>query len=344
MINSYNYQIPADWLCIKTIDLHTGGEPLRVFTDGLPEIKGKTILEKRRYFRDKLDYIRTGTMFEPRGHADMYGAVLTEPTTPDGDLGVFFMHNEGYSTMCGHAMIALGKLLIETGMIQKDENDPEIRIDAPPGRVTLRVQRVGNKVISTSFRNVPSFMPIENQEVEVPEIGKVNFDIGFGGAFYAYVQAQPLGLRLDGSDYNRLIDFGKKIKHAVMDNFAIIHPFEEDLSFLYGTIFIGKPHDKRHHSRNVCIFAEGEVDRSPTGSGVSGRAAIHFAKGELANGEKITIESILGTLMDVQVLEETTFGPYKAVIPEVTGTAFFTGRNEFWFDPEDPLKGGFIFR
>lgn len=344
MIRNLDFRVPENWLCIKTIDLHTGGEPLRVFTDGLPEIKGKTILEKRRYFRDNLDYIRTGTMFEPRGHADMYGAVLTEPTTPDGDLGVFFMHNEGYSTMCGHAMIALGKLLIETGMIVKDENDPEIRIDAPPGRVTLTVNREGNKVISTSFRNVPSFMLMENQVVEVPGIGEVNFDIGFGGAFYAYVHSQPLGLKLDGSDYNRLIDFGKKIKHAVMDNFAINHPYEEDLSFLYGTIFIGEPYDKNHHSRNVCIFAEGEVDRSPTGSGVSGRAAIHFAKGELAKGEKITIESILGTLMDVQVLEENTFGPHKAVIPEVTGTAFFTGKNEFWFDPEDPLRGGFIFR
>ena len=344
MLFNLNFRLPKDWLCIKTVDLHTGGEPLRVFTDGLPEIKGKTILEKRRYFRDNLDFIRTGTMFEPRGHADMYGAVLTEPTTSDGDLGVFFMHNEGYSTMCGHAMIALGKLLIETGMIVKDENDPEIRIDAPPGRITLTVQREGSKVVSTTFRNVPSFMLMENQVVEVPGIGEVNFDIGFGGAFYAYVQAQPLGLKLDGSDYNRLIDYGKRIKQAVMDNFPIIHPFEEDLSYLYGTIFIGEPYDKTNHSRNVCIFAEGEVDRSPTGSGVSGRAAIHFAKGELAKGEKITIESILGTLMDVRVLEETTFGPHKAVVPEVTGTAFFTGKNEFWFDPEDPLRGGFIFR
>ncbi len=344
MLFNLNFRLPKDWLCIKTIDLHTGGEPLRVFTDGLPEIKGKTILEKRRYFRDNLDFIRTGTMFEPRGHADMYGAVLTEPTTSDGDLGVFFMHNEGYSTMCGHAMIALGKLLIETGMIVKDENDPEIRIDAPPGRITLTVQREGSKVVSTTFRNVPSFMLLQNQVVEVPGIGNVNFDIGFGGAFYAYVQAQPLGLKLDGSDYNRLIDYGKRIKQAVMDNFPIIHPFEEDLSYLYGTIFIGEPYDKTNHSRNVCIFAEGEVDRSPTGSGVSGRAAIHFAKGELAKGEKITIESILGTLMDVRVLEETTFGPHKAVVPEVTGTAFFTGKNEFWFDPEDPLRGGFIFR
>jgi len=343
-LKKFNWHPPENWLKIKTVDLHTGGEPLRVFIDGLPEIKGDTILEKRRYFRDNFDYIRTGCMFEPRGHADMYGAIITKPTTPDGDLGVFFMHNEGYSTMCGHAMIALGKLLVETGMIEKDDSDPEIRIDAPPGRITLKVKKEGNKVISTSFKNVPSFMLMKNQQVEVPEIGKVNFDIGYGGAFYAYVEAKPLGLKLDGSDYNRLIDYGKRIKYAVMENFKISHPFEEDLSFLYGTIFIGGPYNSKNHSRNVCIFAEGEVDRSSTGSGVSGRAAIHHAKGELKVGEKITIESILGTTMDVEILEETTYGPHKAVIPEVTGTAFITGKNEFWFDPDDPLKEGFIFR
>ncbi len=343
-LNNYNWQAPDHWLKIKTVDLHTGGEPLRVFIDGLPEIKGKTILEKRRYFRDNFDYIRTGTMFEPRGHADMYGAIITEACTPDADLGVFFMHNEGYSTMCGHAMIALGKLLIETGMLQKADDDTEIRIDAPPGRITLKVEKAGNKVISTSFKNVPSFMLMENQKVHVPGIGNVIFDIGYGGAFYAYTDAKPLGLKLDGSDYNSLIDYGKKIKHAVMENFEIKHPFEEDLSFLYGTIFIGDACESVNHSRNVCIFAEGEVDRSPTGSGVSGRAAIHHAKGELKIGQKITIESILGTTMDVKILEETKYGPHQAVIPQVTGTAFITGKNEFWFDPEDPLKEGFIFR
>jgi len=341
-LENFSWQPPSDWLRIKTVEMHTGGEPLRVFTGGLPEIKGKTILEKRRYFRDHYDDIRTGTMFEPRGHADMYGAVLTEPVTGDGDYGVFFMHNEGYSTMCGHAMIALGKLLGETGMIPPEQN--VVRIDAPPGRVTLHLKREGTKVHSTIFKNVPSFMLTENSKIEVPGIGTVTFDIGYGGAFYVYTQAEPLGLKLDGSDYNRLIEYGKKIKHAVMEQFEIKHPFEDDLSFLYGTIFIGEPYDKKNHSRNVCIFAEGEVDRSPTGSGVSGRAAIHHAKGELNAGEKITIESILGTTMEVKIVEETSYGPHRAVIPEVSGTAFFTGRNEFWFDPEDPLKKGFIFR
>ena len=343
-MEKFDWRPPEHWLRIRTVDMHTGGEPLRVFIDGLPEIEGSTILEKRRFFRENFDHIRTGTMFEPRGHADMYGAVLTEPTTPDGDLGVFFMHNEGYSTMCGHAMIALGKLLVEAGMIEKDPDDPEIRIDAPPGRVTLRVKKEGNRVVSTSFTNVPSFMSMQAQRVHVPGMGEVEFDIGYGGAFYAYVDARPLGLALDESDYYLLIDCGRKLKRAVMDNFAIEHPFEKDLGFLYGAIFVGDARNESNHSRNVCIFAEGEVDRSPTGSGVSGRAAIHHAKGELPIGETIAVESILGTLMDVKIVEETTYGPYPAVVPEVSGTAFFTGRNEFWFDPDDPLKEGFIFR
>ncbi len=324
--------------------MHTGGEPLRVIIDGLPEIKGKTILEKRRYFKENLDHIRTSTMFEPRGHADMYGAVITEPCTPDADFGIFFMHNEGYSTMCGHATIALTKLVLDTGLIEKTGDNPVLKIDAPPGRLIATGHRKNGIVTKSSFLNVPSFLYLRDKNIDVPGIGNVKFDIAYGGAFYAFCDAAELGLKLDAGDYNKLIDYGKKIKKAVMDNIEIKHPFEEDLSFLYGVIFTGKPYDKKNHSRNVCIFAEGEVDRSATGSGVSARAAIHFAKGELKRGETITIESILGTTMDVRVSETVKYGNYDAVIPEVTGSAHFTGRSEFWFDPGDPLKEGFIFR
>ena len=341
--NNLKWNPPKEWLKIKTIDLHTGGEPLRVYTDGLPEIKGSTILEKRRYFRENYDYIRTGTIFEPRGHADMYGAIITEPTTDDADFGTFFLHNEGYSTMCGHAIIALTKLVFDTGMIQKKGNKPELIINAPPGKIYAKAFREKGIVHKVSFKNVPSFLYSKDQEVDVPEIGKVKFDIAYGGAFYAFCDADELGLKLNESDYSGLIDYGRKIKYAIIDNFEIKHPYEEDLSFLYGTIFTGKAKDPKNHSRNVCIFAEGEVDRSATGSGVSARAAIHHAKNELNTGEKITIESILGTTMGVEVIETVDFGPYKAVIPEVTGTAFITGKNEFYFDPADPLKNGFIF-
>lgn len=337
-----NWQPPKNWLHIKTIDLHTGGEPLRVIYDGLPAIKGNTILEKRRYFKEYLDHIRTGCMFEPRGHADMYGALITEPVTDYADFGTFFMHNEGYSTMCGHAIIALTKLVFDTGMISKEEDD--LIIDAPPGLIRSRAYRVNGVVEKVSFLNVPSFLLLRDQEVEVDGIGKVKFDVAYGGAFYAFVDADVLGIGMEDKDYNQLIDWGRKIKYAVMEQFEIKHPFEDDLSFLYGTIFTGKTHNSNHHSRNVCIFAEGEVDRSSTGSGVSARAALHYAKGELNLGEKITIESILGTTMDVEVKEVTTYGPHSAVVPEVSGTAHITGKNEFYFDPDDPLREGFIFR
>lgn len=344
LLENWKWNPPKDWLKIKTIDLHTGGEPLRVYTNGLPEIKGSTILEKRRYFRNNYDYIRTGTMFEPRGHADMYGAIITEPTTDDADFGTFFLHNEGYSTMCGHAIIALTKMVLDTGMIKKEGNEPELIINAPPGKIFAKAFRKDGNVESVSFKNVPAFLYLKDEEINVPEIGKVKFDVAFGGAFYAFCNANELGLKMDESDYNRLIDYGRKIKYAVMDKYKIKHPFEEDLSFLYGTIFTGKAFNPTNHSRNVCIFAEGEVDRSATGSGVSARAALHFAKGELNLNEKITIESILGTTMDVEIVKATKYGPFKAVIPEVSGTAFIIGQNEFYFDPSDPLKNGFIFR
>jgi len=325
--------------------MHTGGEPLRIFTHGLPEIKGDTILKKRQYFKENYDFIRTGTMFEPRGHADMYGAIITDPVSENADFGVFFLHNEGYSTMCGHAIIALTKLVLETGLIENNKGNQSIIIDAPPGKITASATIENGKVSESSFLNVPSFLLIENEVVQVPNIGKVKFDVAFGGAFYAFCDAAELGLELTAKDYNKLINYGRRIKCAVMEQFEIKHPFEEDLSFLYGTIFTGPPIDNsNHHSRNVCIFAEGEVDRSATGSGVSARAALHYGKGELDINQKITIESILGTTMDVSVTELTKFGPHQAVIPQVKGTAHFTGKHEFFFDPEDPLMKGFIFR
>lgn len=339
---SPNWNPPAGWLRLQTIDLHTAGEPLRVITGGLPEIPGSTILEKRKYFLNNLDYIRTALMWEPRGHSDMYGAIITEPVTTDGDFGVFFMHNEGYSTMCGHAMIALVKLVLETGSIIRTGNETEIRIDAPPGRITAYGEVAGKSCFRSYFRNVPSFVLMTDQTIHVPDIGKVTFDIAYGGAFYAFIDAESFGFKLVPAEYAKLIQYGRLIKRAIMNAFDIRHPFEPDLGFLYGTIFIGAPENAQNHSRNVCVFADGEVDRSPTGSGVSARAALHRYRNQLNPGERISIESIIGSTMTVEIKEVTQYGSYEAVIPEISGTASFTGRHEFWIDPEDPLKSGFL--
>ncbi|MEN3330402.1 MAG: proline racemase [Acidobacteriota bacterium] len=333
-----DWRPPEHWRRVTTIDMHTGGEPLRVIIDGLPPIEGRTVLEKRRYFRDHYDHLRTGLMWEPRGHADMYGAVITPST--DADFDVFFLHNEGYSTMCGHAIIALTKLVIETQLVNKHQ----MTFNVPAGRILAHASVSGGKVTEASFRNVPSFLYLCDQRIDVEGIGSVEFDVAYGGAFYAFVNAQTVGLQLTPEHFDRIIDFGRRIKRAVMNNFPIKHPFENDLSFLYGTIFTAPALEPSHHSRNACIFAEGELDRSSTGSGVSARAALHFAKGELNLNERATIESILGSTMSVEVVEVTKFGPYDAVIAEVSGTASITSRNEFYFDPEDPFQKGFIFK
>ncbi len=335
---------PENWGKVTAIDAHTEGEPLRVIIGGLPELPGDTILERRRYAQAHLDHLRTALMWEPRGHADMYGCILTPPVTDEADFGVLFIHNEGYSTMCGHGIIGVTTVVLETGFLQMTAPECTLKIDTPAGLVTAHARIENERVQSVRFQNVASFVLGLDQAVEVPSLGSVKFDLAFGGAFYAYVSVDEVGLTCTPKHYRELIETGMAIKREVMKSHKIKHPFEDDLSFLYGTIFIGQPGSKDAHSRNVCIFAEGEVDRSPTGTGVSGRMAIHFARGEVGVNEAITIESIIGSRFHGRVVETTKFGPHDAVIPEVEGRAFITGKNQFLIDPADPLKSGFSLR
>ena len=342
--SALNFTPPSDWLKITTIDAHTGGEPFRVIVDGFPELKGNTILDRRRYAKEHYDNLRTALMWEPRGHADMYGCILTAPVTPDADFGILFMHNEGFSTMCGHGIIGIVTVVLETGMMTVVSPTTTIKIDSPAGLITAYAHIENDQVRSVSFHNVPSFVAALDEVVDVPELGKVRYDLAFGGAFYAYVNASDVDVTCTPKDYRALIEKGMAIKKAIMQNRPIIHPFEEDLGFLYGTIFVGPPTQSGSHSQNVCIFAEGEVDRSPTGTGVSGRLAIHHIRGEIKINESIIIESIIGSKFGGKVVRETTFGPYSAIIPEVEGQAHIIGRNELWINPSDPLKDGFILR
>lgn len=328
--------------------MHTCGEPLRVILDGFPEVQGKSVLEYRNFVKENHDDLRKALMWEPRGHADQYGCLLTPPQEPDSDFGILFMHNEGYSTMCGHAVIAITTLAVDMGWTSNQRSEAGeiiVKMDAPCGQITSYAEVEYGKVKGVRFHCVPSFVADLNQTVDVPGIGSVNYDLAYGGAFYAYVDARSLDLDLTPENHQQLIEKGMAIKHAVIaSNNHIKHPFADDLSFLYGTIFIGDSKTEGVDSRNVCIFAEGEVDRCPTGSGVSGRMALHLAKGEIAIGEKMTIESILGTVFTGAVFEEVEYGGMKAVVPEVWGTAHITGQHEFFIDPKDPLKGGFFLR
>jgi proline racemase len=335
---------PPGWIKIHTVDMHTEGEPLRIIVKGYPDIPGKTILERRNYALRNLDQLRTALMWEPRGHADMYGGIITPAVSDQADFGVLFLHNEGYSSMCGHGIIAVTKFAVETKLVAPAGPVTRVGIDTPSGFVTAYARVSDGKVTSVCFHNVPSFVVALDEIIEVPELGTVRYDLAFGGAFYAFVNAADIGLTCVPRDHDLLIEKGMHIKRAIMKTRKIAHPFEPDLSFVYGTIFIDEPVAKDSHSRNVCIFAEGEVDRSPTGTGVSARMAIHHARGEVKPGEKIVIESIIGSKFTGCVVSETQFGPYRAVIPEVEGRAYFTGRHEFSIDPDDPLGSGFILR
>src|SRR6266480_5397133 len=317
---------------ITTIDAHAAGEPLRIITGGLPELQGATMLERRRYMQQHYDHIRRALMWEPRGHRDMYGCVLTQPVTPEADLGVLFMHNEGYSTMCGHGVIALVTTLLKTGALAAKGQHTPVNLDTPAGlvRATAHLDNRGH-VENVSFLNVPSFLYASDVELEVPAYGRLTVDVAFGGAFYAFIPAAQLGLSVTPEHANQLAAAGDMITRAVNAVLPVKHPLEEDLGFLYGTIFTGPPENSSHYSRNVCIFANAEVDRSPTGTGVSARLALHSARGEITEGQNIIIESILGATSTFggRVVGHTRVGTYKAIVPEVSGRAFITGRHEF---------------
>ncbi|WP_299981257.1 proline racemase family protein [uncultured Pseudoteredinibacter sp.] len=343
---SLNDEKIKEFQTLTTIDAHTEGEPLRIILDGYPEVPGTNILAKRRCLQSELDHLRQVLMYEPRGHADMYGALLTEPTTEGSDFGILFMHNEGYSSMCGHGIIAAVTMAAEYANLEVLVGQRRtVGIDAPAGKITAYAERSESGELAVSFDNVESFVEVCDRKVHVPGFGELQYDIAYGGAYYAYVDADAIDVDCSPNNSEQLIQLGRSIKHAVMADYPLVHPTEEDLGFLYGTIFTSKKTDEEDsHSRHVCIFADGEVDRSPTGTGVSARIALLHHRGEVSSQERIKIESIIGSSMQVEIASQLDFEGKPAVIPRVFGTAFITGVNQFLIDSNDPLKHGFLIR
>jgi proline racemase len=328
---------------IRTIDAHTAGEPLRLIVDGFPVIQGRTILEKRAWVEEHCDHLRTALMLEPRGHADMYGALLTEPEQADSDAGVLFMHNQGYSTMCGHGVIAVVTLALEQELIVPRRAN-EVALDAPAGTIhavaQLNETDGRRRVTSVSFRNVPSFVVLAAVPVRLGP-RTVPTDIAFGGAFYAIVDSEAAGIPIVPERLDDLRRAGMAIKHELESKLTIVHPEEPLLHGIYGTIFTGQASSTEADLRNVTIFADAEVDRSPCGTGTCAVMAVLSAMGLLAPEQTFTHESIIGTRFRGRVERETTVAGLPAIVPRLAGEAFMTGRHTFVIDGHDPLRHGF---
>lgn len=329
---------------LSVIDMHTGGEPVRIVTGGYPPIPRGTILEKRAWVRENVDHLRRLLMFEPRGHYDMYGALLVEPDLPDADLAVLFMHNEGYSTMCGHAVIALGRYAVDEGMVQVREPVTIVNIEAPCGLVTASVEVKDGKAGAVSFESVPAFLFARDQATDLPGFGTVGFDIAYGGAFYALAHCRQFGLEFGRNRVRDFVDAATALTERLKADFPLAHPDHPDLAFLYGTILTDGGLGQDAPTRNVCVFADAEVDRSPTGSGVTARLASMYAKGEIALGESRSFESIVGSRFTGAVARAVRAGTHDAIIARVGGRAFYSGRAEFWLEEDDELGRGFLLR
>lgn len=329
---------------VRTIDAHTAGEPLRLIVSGFPTVEGATILEKREWLKEHCDHLRTALMLEPRGHADMYGAILTEPERPDSDAGVLFMHNEGYSTMCGHGIIAVVTIALERGLITPRAGREEIVLDTPAGAVRARAALATldgrPRVKSVTFENVPSFVLHAGLPVTVGT-RTLLVDVAFGGAFYAIVDAEAAGIPIRGQRLTDLRRAGMEIKHAVEAAVRVEHPVEPRLQGVYGTIFTGPPTRSTADLRNVTIFAEAEVDRSPCGTGTCAVMAVLAGMGVLERSHTFEHESIIGTAFRGRIVRQTLVAEIEAIVPEIEGDAWITGQHEFEIDRNDPLCGGF---
>jgi proline racemase len=329
---------------ITCIDAHTAGEPVRIVTSGFPQIPGSTMLEKRAYVLKNLDHCRKMIMREPRGHDAMYGAILTPPVTDDGDIGVLFIENGGMGTMCGHGTIGVTKAVYDTGMIPSKEGVNVLKIDAPAGRVTSMAEVRDGHVKNVFFHNVPAFLYKSGIKVPVSGVGEVSADVCFGGAFYAFVEASQLGMEIKPENTQKLSAYAMEIKENLGKAEKIEHPLEPGINWIYGTVLMTAPERAeggRLVTRNITVFGEAEVDRSPCGTGTSARMSQLYANGILKPGMTLENHSIIDTVFEGTIVEETTVANIPAIIPKISGNAYIMGFSQLVLEPDDPMPEGF---
>jgi len=326
---------------ITAIDTHTEGNPERMVTGGIPFIPGKTMLEKSKYVRNNLDYLRTLLVHEPRGHSNMYAALLVPPCDERADFGVIYMEPGGYVTMCGHGTIAICTVLVETGIIEALEPETEIVLDTPAGLVRAKVAVKDGKAESVTMRNVPSFLYMADVKVDVPDVGRVKVDIAYGGNFYAILEAESVGLEIRPERANKLISLGTKIWRSLNEQVEIHHPEKPIIDCVNYVEFSAPATHPKASMKNAVVVPPGGMDRSPCGTGTCAKMATLYSKGKLNLNEKFVHESIIGTLFYGELVGETMIGEFPAVVPTIRGGAYITGINQFVVDPDDPFPEGF---
>ena len=332
--------LPYQYL-IKAIDSHTMGEPTRVIYDGFPELPGKTMMEKKEYLIRHYDHLRSALMLEPRGHRDMFGVLMTEPVHEEADFGVIFMESGGCLNMCGHGSIGTAAVIVETGMIPVTEPYTDVVLDAPSGLIRARVRVTEGKAQEVSILNVPSFLFLERQSVTLPAWGEIRFDISFGGSFFALVNAEEIGLKLETDNIDRIEALGMQLLSEINQRISVKHP-TLDIKTVDLVEFYSHTDTPQANMKNCVVFGDGQIDRSPCGTGTSAKIASLYARGQLKLGEEFVYESITGSLFHAVAMEETNVEGYRAIIPQITGNAYLTGISQWILDERDPQEYGFL--
>jgi proline racemase len=326
---------------LSAVDAHAEGNPERVVISGVPPIPGETMLEKSKYVRDHMDYLRTLLVHEPRGHGNMYASLVVPPTVDEADFGIMYLEPGGYATMCGHGTIAICTVLVEIGFVEAKEPETEIVLDTPAGLVRTRVAVKDGRAESVTLKNVPSFLYQTDVEVDVPELGRVKVDIAYGGNFYAILPVESVGLEVAPEYASQLITCGTDIWRAVNEQVEIRHPEEPAIDCVNYVEFSAPATHPKAAMKNAVVVPPTGMDRSPCGTGTSAKMALLHAKGELGLNEEFVHESIIGSLYYGKLIEETQVGEYPAVVPTIRGSAYIMGIHQFVLDPRDPFPAGF---
>lgn len=323
------------------VDSHTMGEPTRIILEGFPKLKGSTMMERKKFLEENYDHYRTALMLEPRGHRDMFGAVVTEPTSEEADLGVIFMDSSGYLNMCGHGSIGTATVAVETGMVEVREPYTDVILETPSGIIRAKVKVQNGRAVEVSILNVPCFLYKENIELDVTDYGKIKFDIAFGGSFFALVDTEKIGIPIKQDNLPLLTDLAMKLIKKINQSITIKHPYL-DIHNVDLVEFYGKPNNVTANLKNVVIFGDSQIDRSPCGTGTSAKLACLYNKGEIHSGEKFVYESITGSTFTGVVTKEVELAGRKAIIPQITGSAYITGFNRLILNDYDPHEYGFL--